>query len=140
MRVLVSLRRRVPFDWAGQVAAIVAMAALTYGLIEGGAAGFGAPQVVAALALAVAAILAILVTESRAADPVSNADEIREFMTTRRSRITPDRAGLPHYGCTRRVPGLRREEVALLAVSATSTTPSSSVATPEACRRMCSTG
>jgi len=46
---------------------------------------------------------------------VSNADEIREFLTTRRSRITPDLAGLPHYGRTRRVPGLRREEVALLA-------------------------
>jgi transcriptional regulator with XRE-family HTH domain len=46
---------------------------------------------------------------------VSNADEVREFLTTRRSRITPDRAGLPHYGRSRRVPGLRREEVALLA-------------------------
>jgi transcriptional regulator with XRE-family HTH domain len=41
--------------------------------------------------------------------------EIREFLTTRRSKITPERAGLPHYGAHRRVPGLRREEVALLA-------------------------
>src|SRR2546428_2127341 len=48
MRVQGSPRRKVPFDWAGQVAAIVAMAALTYGLIEGGAAGLGAPQGVAA--------------------------------------------------------------------------------------------
>jgi transcriptional regulator with XRE-family HTH domain len=41
--------------------------------------------------------------------------EIREFLTTRRARITPDRAGLRTYGDNRRVPGLRREEVALLA-------------------------
>src|SRR5919199_2705721 len=36
-RVARSPRRTVPFDWAGQIAAILAMAALTYGLIEGGA-------------------------------------------------------------------------------------------------------
>jgi transcriptional regulator with XRE-family HTH domain len=42
--------------------------------------------------------------------------EIREFLTTRRDRITPQQAGLPTYGGDRRrVPGLRREEVALLA-------------------------
>jgi transcriptional regulator with XRE-family HTH domain len=41
--------------------------------------------------------------------------EIREFLSTRRARITPDEAGLPAYGRTRRVKGLRREEVAMLA-------------------------
>src|SRR2546423_4632023 len=41
--------------------------------------------------------------------------EIREFLTSRRAKITPDRAGLPVYGDNRRVPGLRREEVAMLA-------------------------
>ena len=41
--------------------------------------------------------------------------EIREFLTSRRARITPDQAGLSWYGGNRRVPGLRREEVALLA-------------------------
>ncbi len=42
--------------------------------------------------------------------------EIREFLSTRRDRITPQQAGLPTYGGDRRrVPGLRREEVALLA-------------------------
>ncbi|MDQ1480617.1 MAG: hypothetical protein QOI44_1478 [Actinomycetota bacterium] len=40
--------------------------------------------------------------------------EIREFLTSRRARITPDQAGLVSYG-SRRVPGLRREEVAVLA-------------------------
>lgn len=41
--------------------------------------------------------------------------EIREFLGTRRARISPEQAGLPSYGGERRrVPGLRREEVALL--------------------------
>ena len=41
--------------------------------------------------------------------------EIREFLSTRRARITPEQAGLPTYGNDRRrVPGLRREETALL--------------------------
>ena len=40
--------------------------------------------------------------------------EVREFLTTRRARITPDQAGLPTTG-TRRVPGPRRSEVASLA-------------------------
>ncbi|TWF77247.1 helix-turn-helix protein [Pseudonocardia hierapolitana] len=39
---------------------------------------------------------------------------MREFLSTRRARITPDRAGLPTTG-SRRVPGLRRSEVATLA-------------------------
>jgi transcriptional regulator with XRE-family HTH domain len=41
--------------------------------------------------------------------------EIREFLSTRRAKITPEEAGLPTYGDDRRrVPGLRREETALL--------------------------
>jgi transcriptional regulator with XRE-family HTH domain len=46
---------------------------------------------------------------------VSTESDIREFLATRRAKITPQQAGLPAYGGTRRVPGLRREEVALLA-------------------------
>ncbi|KGH46830.1 XRE family transcriptional regulator [Modestobacter caceresii] len=41
--------------------------------------------------------------------------EIREFLSTRRARITPEQVGLPAYGGNRRVKGLRREEVAMLA-------------------------
>jgi transcriptional regulator with XRE-family HTH domain len=48
-------------------------------------------------------------------DSVSSGNEIREFLTTRRARVTPERAGLRAYGGRRRVSGLRREEVALLA-------------------------
>jgi transcriptional regulator with XRE-family HTH domain len=46
---------------------------------------------------------------------MDNRNEIREFLTSRRARITPDQAGLPACGGHRRVAGLRREEVALLA-------------------------
>ena len=41
--------------------------------------------------------------------------QVRDFLTSRRARITPEAAGMPLYGANRRVPGLRREEVALLA-------------------------
>jgi hypothetical protein len=46
---------------------------------------------------------------------MDNRAQIREFLASRRARITPDQAGLPVYGGNRRVTGLRREEVALLA-------------------------
>jgi hypothetical protein len=46
---------------------------------------------------------------------VDTRNEIREFLTTRRAKVTPEQAGLPTFGGKRRVPGLRREEVALLA-------------------------
>jgi transcriptional regulator with XRE-family HTH domain len=42
-------------------------------------------------------------------------NQVREFLTTRRDRITPEQAGLPVFGGNRRVAGLRREEVAMLA-------------------------
>jgi transcriptional regulator with XRE-family HTH domain len=41
--------------------------------------------------------------------------EIREFLISRRARIKPEQAGLPAFGGNRRVAGLRREEVAMLA-------------------------
>ncbi|KAA9163283.1 helix-turn-helix transcriptional regulator [Amycolatopsis acidicola] len=41
--------------------------------------------------------------------------EIRDFLATRRAHLTPEQVGLPRGGGTRRVPGLRREEVAVLA-------------------------
>lgn len=46
---------------------------------------------------------------------MDNRAEVRQFLSTRRARITPEQAGLESYGGRRRVPGLRREEVARLA-------------------------
>jgi transcriptional regulator with XRE-family HTH domain len=45
----------------------------------------------------------------------SNRADVRDFLVTRRAKITPEQAGLQFYGGNRRVPGLRREEVAMLA-------------------------
>jgi transcriptional regulator with XRE-family HTH domain len=45
---------------------------------------------------------------------VDNRREVREFLMTRRARITPEQVGLP-VGRGRRVPGLRRSEVASIA-------------------------
>jgi transcriptional regulator with XRE-family HTH domain len=46
---------------------------------------------------------------------MANRDEVRDFLTTRRERLTPEQAGVPFFGGRRRVKGLRREEVAMLA-------------------------
>src|SRR5579862_8908008 len=47
---------------------------------------------------------------------MDNRAQVREFLISRRERITPAQAGLPAYGGgNRRVKGLRREEAALLA-------------------------
>jgi transcriptional regulator with XRE-family HTH domain len=45
---------------------------------------------------------------------MNNRDQVRDFLISRRGRITPEQAGLP-AGTRRRVPGLRRSEVAALA-------------------------
>jgi transcriptional regulator with XRE-family HTH domain len=47
-------------------------------------------------------------------DPTDIQAQVRDFLVTRRNRLTPKAAGLPFYGGSRRVPGLRREEVAML--------------------------
>jgi transcriptional regulator with XRE-family HTH domain len=45
----------------------------------------------------------------------SNRRDVRDFLVSRRAKITPRQAGLTVYGGNRRVPGLRREEAAMLA-------------------------
>jgi DHA2 family methylenomycin A resistance protein-like MFS transporter len=69
-RVARSPRRPAPFDWLGQVTAVAGIAGLTYGLIEGGADGFTAPRVIAALSVAMLALLAFFVAQLRAAHPM----------------------------------------------------------------------
>lgn len=46
---------------------------------------------------------------------MSSQEEISSFLTSRRARISPEQAGVPVFAGNRRVPGLRREEVAHLA-------------------------
>jgi len=50
----------------------------------------------------------------RTVDSVDNRAEVREFLISRRAKVTPHQAGMPEIGA-RRVPGLRRGEVAALA-------------------------
>lgn len=47
--------------------------------------------------------------------PLDRRAELSEFLRSRRARLTPEDVGLPRYGRQRRVPGLRREELAQLA-------------------------
>jgi hypothetical protein len=46
---------------------------------------------------------------------VSNQSDVHDFLTSRRARITPRQVGLTAFGPHRRVAGLRREDVAMLA-------------------------
>lgn len=46
---------------------------------------------------------------------MSQQDEVRHFLGSRRARLTPDEVGLPPSTGRRRVAGLRRDEVAVLA-------------------------
>jgi MFS transporter, DHA2 family, methylenomycin A resistance protein len=76
-RVARSPRRTVPFDYTGQIAAAVAMGALTFGTIEAGADGFGAPKVLTALTVAVAALAVFVAAQARGKHPMVPLDLLR---------------------------------------------------------------
>jgi len=65
-----SPHRAVPFDWVGQVTAVLAMGGLTYGAIEAGTDGLTAPRVLTAFAVAVVALAAFLATQAWGAHPM----------------------------------------------------------------------
>jgi DHA2 family methylenomycin A resistance protein-like MFS transporter len=65
-----SPRRMAPLDPLGQLTAVVALVALTFGVIEGGEAGFLRPSVLGCLLLSAAAMAAFIVTEARTARPM----------------------------------------------------------------------
>ena len=58
------------FDIGGQVTAVIALGALAWALIEGGAAGFSGLPVAAGFALAAASLAAFLVIEARRREPM----------------------------------------------------------------------
>ncbi|MEV4033577.1 MFS transporter [Streptomyces umbrinus] len=66
-----SPRQEVPFDWIGQVAAVTAMGALTYAVIETGADGFGTARVLVAFAIAVVAAVVYVVAQARGRHPMT---------------------------------------------------------------------
>jgi DHA2 family methylenomycin A resistance protein-like MFS transporter len=79
-KVAISPRRPAPFDWAGQTTAIIALTALMYGLITGGAEGFGSVQVVLSLTAAAAGISGFLLIQARGRHPMLPLDL---FLSTR---------------------------------------------------------
>ncbi len=68
-RVPASPRLPVRLDLPGQVAAVIAMGGLTYGVIEGGDQGFGRPLVLASLLVAVVAAAVFLAVQARSSHP-----------------------------------------------------------------------
>src|SRR3954454_18492863 len=77
-----SPHRPAPFDWIGQITAVAAMGALTYGAIEAGAAGIAAPRVLAAVTVAVIAFICFLVAQARGAHPMVPLDLFRSPTVT----------------------------------------------------------
>ena len=53
-RVAPSPRRPMPFDWLGQITAVLALASLTYGIIEGAEVGYGSPEILTLFAVCAA--------------------------------------------------------------------------------------
>jgi MFS transporter, DHA2 family, methylenomycin A resistance protein len=69
-RVADSPRRVVRFDWTGQVSAVVGLAALTFGVIEGGSLGFASPEIISAFGVAVASFSIFLGAQARGQHPM----------------------------------------------------------------------
>jgi DHA2 family methylenomycin A resistance protein-like MFS transporter len=69
-RTAESPRRKARFDIPGQIAAVLALGALTYGCIEGGRMGFGAVPVVAAFIVAGVAFVTFLTVQARSSHPM----------------------------------------------------------------------
>jgi EmrB/QacA subfamily drug resistance transporter len=76
-RVAGSPRREAPFDWTGQAAAVIAMGALTYGVIEAGSTGWRSPEVVIAFAVTAAAAADFARSQRRGKHPMLPLDLVR---------------------------------------------------------------
>ncbi len=75
--VATSPTRPAPFDWAGQLLAVLGLSALVYGLIEGGHAGFGSLPVLLALTVALVALVGFVLVQSRIRHPMMPLDLFR---------------------------------------------------------------
>jgi DHA2 family methylenomycin A resistance protein-like MFS transporter len=65
-----SARRPAPLDLPGQLTAVLGLAALTYGVISGGASGFGRPQSWASLLVALVSMSTFVAVEHRTKMPM----------------------------------------------------------------------
>ncbi|WP_212555947.1 MULTISPECIES: MFS transporter [Nocardiaceae] len=73
-RIPTSARRTVPFDWAGQISALTALASLTYGVIEVGAVGIADPRIVGAAVAAVVGSVIFLCAQKYGRHPMVPLD------------------------------------------------------------------
>ncbi|UXY17757.1 DHA2 family efflux MFS transporter permease subunit [Streptomyces cynarae] len=62
--------RPAPFDWIGQITAVLAMGGLTFGAIEAGDVGFTAPRVSASLGIAVVSLASFITAQAKVAHPM----------------------------------------------------------------------
>ncbi|HET9127439.1 MAG TPA: MFS transporter [Propionibacteriaceae bacterium] len=63
-----------PFDWTGQLLAVVGLTTLVYGLIEGGHRGFGSGSALASLIVAVVSLVGFVIVQGRVEHPMMPLD------------------------------------------------------------------
>ena len=76
-RVAPSPRRPMPFDWLGQSTAVLALASLTYGIIEGAEVGYGSPGILTLFAVCAASAAAFVLAQARGRHPMVPLDLFR---------------------------------------------------------------
>ena len=76
-RVMPSPKRPTPFDWVGQVTAVLALASLTYGIIEGAEVGYESPGILTLFAVAAASAAAFVLAQARRKHPMVPLDLFR---------------------------------------------------------------
>lgn len=76
-----SATQPAPFDWAGQILAVIGLSTLVYGLIDGGHAGFAGLPVVVSLSVAVISLIGFVIVQARGRHPMMPLDlfEARGF-------------------------------------------------------------
>ncbi|MFE0653516.1 MFS transporter [Streptomyces sp. NPDC059534] len=79
--------RPTPFDWTGQVTAVVAMGALTFAAIEGGADGFTTTPVLVALAVTVVAASVFVIAQARGRHPMTPLPLLRSRVMSLSSAV-----------------------------------------------------
>jgi MFS transporter, DHA2 family, methylenomycin A resistance protein len=76
-RVALSPRRPMLFDWFGQITAVLALASLTYGIIEGAAVGYGRTEILTLFAVCAGSVAAFVLAQARGRHPMVPLDLFR---------------------------------------------------------------
>ncbi|WP_284754212.1 MFS transporter [Arthrobacter sp. efr-133-R2A-120] len=76
-RVAPSPRRPMPFDWLGQITAVLTLASLAYGVNEGAELGYGSPQILLTFAICVASAAVFVAAQARGKHPMIPLDLFR---------------------------------------------------------------